>query len=107
MKNKVNKNQGVKLQNARVWAGWDKGIYLKSGGSPAKRAKTGGQKGKGFRGRNFCLRAEAKPRRPALRVRKPKQKNFLFLLEEKNRRTQNKKCRENFSAKFERNHKYT
>ena len=98
---------GSLISNARVWAGWDKGIYLNSGGSPAKRAKAGGQKGKGFRGRNFCPRAEAKPRRPALRVRKPKQKNFLFLLEEKNRRTQNKKCRENFSAKFERNHKYT
>ncbi|MGC8880996.1 MAG: hypothetical protein ACP5OX_01940 [Minisyncoccia bacterium] len=27
------------------------------------------------------------------------QKNFLFLLEEKNGRAQNKKCRENFSAR--------
>ena len=41
MKNKVNKNQGGKILNARVWAGWDKGIYLKSGGSPAKRANAG------------------------------------------------------------------
>jgi len=47
MKNKVNKNQGVKIQNARVWAGWDKGIYLKSGGSPAKRANAGRAKRKG------------------------------------------------------------
>ena len=53
--NLVNKNKGVKISNARVWAGWDKGICLiKIGGSPAKRAKAGGQKGRGFRGRNFC-----------------------------------------------------
>ena len=45
---------GSLISNARVWAGWDKGIYLKIGGSPAKRAKAGGQKGRGFRGRNFC-----------------------------------------------------
>jgi len=37
----------------------------------------------GVGGGNFCPRAEAKPRRPALWARKPKQKNFLFLLEEK------------------------
>ena len=52
--NLVNKYRGVKISNARVWAGWDKGIYINSGGSPAKRAKAGGQKGRGFRGRNFC-----------------------------------------------------
>ena len=40
---------GSLISNARVWAGWDKGIYLKIGGSPAKRAKAGGQKGRGFR----------------------------------------------------------
>jgi len=45
---------GSLISNARVWAGWDRGIYLNSGGSPAKRAKPGGQKGWGFRGRNFC-----------------------------------------------------
>jgi len=44
----------------------------------------------------FCPRAEAKPRRPALWARKPKQKNFLFLLEEKNRRAQNKKAEKIF-----------
>jgi len=26
--NLVNKNKGVKIPNARVWAGWDKGIYI-------------------------------------------------------------------------------
>ena len=57
--NLVNKNKGVKISNARVWAGWDKGICLiKIGGSPAKREKAGGQKGRGFRGRNFCPPAD-------------------------------------------------
>jgi len=31
--------------------------FLKSNGSPAKRAKAGGQKGRGFGGGNFCLPA--------------------------------------------------
>ena len=52
--NKSKNKKGAKISNARVWAGWDKGIYLNSDGSPAKRAKAGGQKGRGFRGRNFC-----------------------------------------------------
>ena len=47
--NKSKNKKGAKISNARVWAGWDKGIYLNSGGSPAKRAKAGGQKGRGFR----------------------------------------------------------
>ena len=58
-----------------------------------------GKNGGGWGEETFCLRAEAKPRRPALWARKPKQKNFLFLLEEKNGRAQNKKYRENFSAR--------
>ena len=49
---------GSLISNARAREGWGKGIYLfpslKIGGSPAKRAKAGGQKGRGFRGRNFC-----------------------------------------------------
>ena len=45
---------GSLISNARARAGWDKGIYLNSGGSPAKRAKAGGQKERGFRGKNFC-----------------------------------------------------
>jgi len=44
---------GSLISNARVWAGWSKGIYLfsflKIGGSPAERAKAGGQKERGFR----------------------------------------------------------
>ena len=47
--NKSKKNKGVKISNARIWASWDRGIYFNSGGSPAKRAKAGGQKGRGFR----------------------------------------------------------
>jgi len=47
--NLVNKKKGVKIPNARARAGWGKGIYLYIGGSPAKRAKAGGQKGRGFR----------------------------------------------------------
>ena len=43
----------------------------------SERAKNGGGEGEEI----FCPRAEAKPRRPALWARKPKQKNFLFLLE--------------------------
>ena len=53
----------------------------------------------GVGGRKFLPASRPKPRRPAFWARKPKQKNFLFLLEEKNRRGQNKKCRENFSAR--------
>ena len=53
---------GSLISNARAREGWGKGIYLfsflKIGGSPAKRAKAGGQKGRGFRGRNFCPPAE-------------------------------------------------
>ena len=49
---------GSLISNARAREDWGKGIYLfpflKIGGSPAKRAKAGGQKGRGFRGRNFC-----------------------------------------------------
>jgi len=68
---------------------------------PSRREilKASGQKWRGLGGGNFCPRAKAKPRRPALWARKPKQKNFLFLLEEKIGRAQNKKCRENFSAR--------
>ena len=56
--NLVNKNKGVKISNARVWAGWDKGIYLfsflKISGSPAKRAKAGGQKFLPLKPLPFC-----------------------------------------------------
>ena len=52
--NLVNKNKGVKISNARLGLGGTRAFTLNSGGSPAKRAKAGGQKGKGFRGRNFC-----------------------------------------------------
>ena len=49
---------GSLISNARAREDWGKRIYLfsflKIGGSPAERAKAGGQKGKGFRGRNFC-----------------------------------------------------
>ena len=38
-----------------------------------------GKKWRGLGGGNFCPRAEAKPCRPALWARKPKQKSFLFL----------------------------
>ena len=44
----VNENLGVKIPNARVWAGWDKGIYLFSGGSPAERANAGRSKRRKF-----------------------------------------------------------
>ena len=44
---------GSLISNARAREGWGKGIYLfsflKIGGSPAKRTKAGGQKGRGFR----------------------------------------------------------
>jgi hypothetical protein len=36
--------RGVKIPNARVWAGWDKGIYLNSG----EAGKGGRAKRKGF-----------------------------------------------------------
>ena len=65
MKNKVNKNKGVKISNARAREGWGKDIYLKIDGSPAKRAKASGQKGRGFKGRNFCPRAAISGEVPA------------------------------------------
>ena len=65
---------GSLISNARARVGWGKGIYLfsflKIGGSPAKRVKTGGQKGRGFRGRNFCPPAaisDGVPAAPAAR----------------------------------------
>jgi len=45
----VNKNKGVKISNARLGLGGTRAFTLNSGGSPAKRAKAGGQKGRGFR----------------------------------------------------------
>jgi len=49
---------GSLISNARAREDWGKRIYLfsflKIGGSPAKRAKAGGQKERGFRGKNFC-----------------------------------------------------
>ena len=67
--NLVNKNKGVKISNAHVWAGGTRAFTLKIGGSPAKRAKAGGQKGRGFRGRNFCPPADfgGVPAAPAAR----------------------------------------
>jgi len=49
---------GSLISNARAREDWGKRIYLfsflKIGGSPAERAKAGGQKERGFRGKNFC-----------------------------------------------------
>jgi len=49
---------GSLISNARAREDWGKRIYLfsflKIGGSPAKRAKAGGQKERGFKGKNFC-----------------------------------------------------
>jgi len=63
-----------------------------------------GKNGGGWGGGNFCPRAEAKPRRPALWARKPKQKNFLFLLEEKTGARKIKKQRK-FFCKAGRRHR--
>jgi len=46
--------KGAKIPNARVGLGGTRAFTLKIGGSPAKRAKAGGQKGRGFRGRIFA-----------------------------------------------------
>ena len=46
---------GVKISNARVWAGWDKGIYLKkSAARPRNGQRRAGKKERGSGGRNFC-----------------------------------------------------
>ena len=48
LSNGVKRILGSLISNARVWAGWGKGIYLfsflKIGGSPAKRAMRAGKK---------------------------------------------------------------
>jgi len=41
---RVKQNRGVKIPNARVWAGWDKGIYLKNRRLARKRAMRAGKK---------------------------------------------------------------
>jgi len=47
--------EGVKNSNARVWAGWDKGIYLKLRRLAREAGNAGGQKEKGVWGEmNFC-----------------------------------------------------
>ena len=51
----VNKNKGVKISNARVGLGGTGAFTLNSGGSPAKRAKAGGQKGRGYSMSTFAV----------------------------------------------------
>jgi len=59
--NLVNKNKGVKILNARVWAGWDKGIYLKKSAARREAGKSGRAKRKGVWGKEF-LPACRKPK---------------------------------------------
>jgi len=79
---RVKQNRGVKIPNARVWAGWDKGIYLKNRRLAREAGNAGGQKGRGLGGRNFCP--------PSLSDSDFSAAEFRFSLREKRR--QLKRC---------------
>ena len=64
---------GSSISNARAREGGASAFttFFTSGGSPAKRAKAGVQKGRGFRGRNFCPPADFGGVPAALTARQP------------------------------------